>query len=63
MVGTPLVAGVGPDLEVSLKCPHPAWKEEVRETRDGFLVIMDRCTACRFATRGRYRPLKEGDKA
>lgn len=61
MVGTPLIAGVGPGLEAALKCSHPSWTEECREIKEVFLVVMDRCTACRFATRGRYRKLKEGE--
>lgn len=59
MVGTPIVAGTGLDIEAALKCPHPAWKEEVRDIRDGVLVIMERCTTCRFTTRGKYQPVKK----
>lgn len=58
MVGTPLLAGAGEDIEAARLCSHPSWKEEVREVKDGFLMIMDRCTACQFATRGRYQPAK-----
>lgn len=60
MVGTPIVAGTGEDIEAALQCPHPSWREECREVKDGFLMIMDRCTACLFATRGRYQSVKEG---
>lgn len=63
MVGTPLVAGVGPGLEAALRCPHPSWKEKTRDLNGGFLVVFERCSTCYFATRGKYRPAKEGDSA
>jgi hypothetical protein len=63
MVGTPLLAGAGEDLKAALKCPHPSWQEGPRDIRGGVLTVMERCTTCRFTTRGKYRPAKEGDSA
>lgn len=64
MVGTPIIVGIsGPALDAATKCSHASWTEECREVREGALVILERCTACLVATRGRYRPVKEGDPA
>jgi hypothetical protein len=63
MVGTPIVAVGQRDVSAALTCFHLSWKEECREVKQGVLMVMERCSTCLLATRGRYRPQKEGESA
>lgn len=55
VVSTPLLAGLGPDVEKARSCAHPAWCEETRAVEHGKLMVMERCRDCRSATRVKYR--------
>lgn len=56
MVTTPFYVGSKEDVDLAVTCLHKAWTKELQETKEGNVMIMERCLSC-VAKRGRYRKI------
>jgi hypothetical protein len=61
VVSTPMYMGAQKDVEKANLCPHNKWTEETRALEKGHVMVMERCLACRAATRVKYRPVRKED--
>lgn len=55
-VSTPVYIGSGTDVAKAARCPHEAWLKFAEGTKEGYLMVAERCANC-VATRSRHRKI------
>lgn len=59
-ISTPVFIGSAQEVAEASKCPHEVWVWFSKDTKEGHLLIAERCEAC-VATRVRTRAVEKAE--